>query len=58
MAGQDETYMMEALKQGEVALADGEVPVGCIFVYKNEIIATAANKTNETCNVLYYVWDF
>jgi deoxycytidylate deaminase len=44
-------YMEMAIEQAENALKAGEVPVGCIFVSKdNEVIATGHNKTNETMN--------
>jgi len=33
--------------QAEEALAAGEVPVGCVFVRRNTIIAKARNRTNE-----------
>uniref|UniRef100_A0A1A9ZLC4 CMP/dCMP-type deaminase domain-containing protein n=1 Tax=Glossina pallidipes TaxID=7398 RepID=A0A1A9ZLC4_GLOPL len=32
------------------ALSEGEVPVGCVFVYKNAIIAKARNQINATKN--------
>ena len=37
--------------QAEEALAVGEVPVGCVFVRDDEIIAQARNRTNELRNV-------
>lgn len=42
--------MNQALDVARVALANQEVPVGCIFVYQNEIIATGSNEVNETRN--------
>ncbi len=33
------------------ALAEEEVPVGCIFVYKGDIIGRGYNKVNATRNV-------
>ncbi|KAJ0396752.1 hypothetical protein P43SY_009707 [Pythium insidiosum] len=36
--------------QGERALARGEVPVGCVFVYDGEVIAQASNRVNELYN--------
>ncbi|DBA04507.1 TPA: hypothetical protein N0F65_011055 [Lagenidium giganteum] len=45
-----EQYMREALLEGEKALERGEVPVGAVFVYNDEIIARAANRTNELYN--------
>ena len=43
-------YMEMALEQAKLALSSGEVPVGCVFVYRNEIIARGANQTNASCN--------
>ena len=37
--------MREALKQAKLALGKGEVPVGAVIVYKNQIIARAYNQT-------------
>lgn len=42
--------MRKALHFAEEALKGGEVPVGCIFIYSNEIIAKGSNTVNETCN--------
>ena len=38
-------FMREALKQAKIALQKGEVPVGAVAVYKNQIIARAYNQT-------------
>ena len=40
-----ETFMREALKQAKLALEKGEVPIGAVVVYKNQIIARAHNQT-------------
>jgi tRNA(adenine34) deaminase len=40
----DELYMQEALKQAERAFSKDEVPVGCIIVHDNKIIARAHNQ--------------
>ncbi|KAG2531131.1 hypothetical protein JM16_001216 [Phytophthora kernoviae] len=45
-----EQFMREALLEGEKALTRAEVPVGCVFVYKGEIIARASNRVNELYN--------
>lgn len=45
-----EHFMREALLEGERALIRAEVPVGCVFVHKGEIIASASNRVNELCN--------
>lgn len=44
------TWMDIALQKAEESLRAGEVPVGCLFIYDNEIIATGNNTVNETCN--------
>ncbi|KAG5519197.1 hypothetical protein PMAC_002285 [Pneumocystis sp. 'macacae'] len=40
-------FMKEALNMAEIALKNNEVPVGCVFVYKNKIIAKEMNITNR-----------
>ncbi|KAL0269710.1 UNVERIFIED_CONTAM: hypothetical protein PYX00_007350 [Menopon gallinae] len=42
--------MRTALGYADSALKRGEVPVGCLFIYKNEIIANGSNTVNETKN--------
>jgi tRNA(adenine34) deaminase len=39
-----EYYMREALALAEMALKEGEFPVGSVIVYKNKILATGARK--------------
>ena len=39
----DSFYMREAIREAKMALAKEEVPIGCIIVYKGEIIARAHN---------------
>lgn len=43
-------WMDVALQKAEQSLKAGEVPVGCLFIYDNEVIATGNNTVNETCN--------
>ncbi|KAL9893839.1 tRNA-specific adenosine deaminase 2 [Glossina fuscipes] len=43
-------FMSVAFEQARSALSEGEVPVGCVFVYKNAIIARAGNQVNATKN--------
>ncbi|KAI9456942.1 cytidine deaminase-like protein [Boletus coccyginus] len=43
-------WMREAMAMAEEALASGEVPVGCVFVRDDTIIAKARNRTNELRN--------
>ncbi|CAL4128427.1 unnamed protein product [Meganyctiphanes norvegica] len=45
-----EKYMDAAFEQAKEALEAGEVPIGCVFVYQNEIIARGRNTVNETKN--------
>jgi len=46
----DLRWMREAMAMAEEALAAGEVPVGCVFVRDEKIIARARNRTNELRN--------
>ncbi|KYQ55674.1 tRNA-specific adenosine deaminase 2 [Trachymyrmex zeteki] len=43
-------WMDVALQKAEESLKAGEVPVGCLFIYNNQVIATGNNTVNETCN--------
>lgn len=45
-----EKWMKIALDHAREALENGEVPVGCLFIYNNEIIANGGNTVNETKN--------
>lgn len=46
-----EKFMEDALENGRDAVnKQNEVPVGCVFVYKDEIIAYGANMVNKTKN--------
>lgn len=42
----DEKYMKEAIKQAKKAALAGDVPIGCVIVYENKIIARGYNKRN------------
>ena len=42
----DEKYMKEALKQAKKAYAIEEVPIGCVIVQNDKIIARAYNRRN------------
>lgn len=44
----DREYMLEALSEARLALAEGELPVGCIVVHNHEIIARAHNEREKT----------
>ncbi len=39
-------YMKEALKEAKKAAKYGEVPIGCVIVYEDKIIARGYNKRN------------
>ena len=39
--------------QAELALESDETPVGCVFVYRGNIIARGMNATNRLMNVHY-----
>ena len=45
----DELYMKEALREAEIAFAQGEVPVGAVVVLEGEIIGRGHNQ-KETAN--------
>jgi len=40
-------FMQEALKEAQKALAEDEVPIGAVIVYKDKIIARAANQVER-----------
>lgn len=42
----DEKYMKEALKQAKKAEANKDVPIGCVIVYQDRIIARGYNRRN------------
>ena len=48
----DETYMKEAIRQAKKAGVLGEVPIGCVIVFENEIIARGYNRRTMDRNVL------
>lgn len=47
-----EKYMREAIKQAKKAWKIEEVPIGCIIVYEDKIIARAYNKRNTKKSTL------
>ena len=49
---QDEKYMKEAMKQAKKAEDIEEVPIGCVIVYEDKIIARGYNKRNLKKNTL------
>ena len=48
----DEKYMREAMKQAKKAWALDEVPIGCVIVYEDRIIARGYNRRNTDKNTL------
>ncbi len=49
---QEERYMKEAMKQAKKAYAIGDVPIGCVIVYEDKIIARGYNKRNKNKTTL------
>lgn len=47
----DSHFMKQAIKQAELALEKGEIPVGAIVVCENQIIARAHNQTEQLGDV-------
>lgn len=43
-------WMQKAFEMAKDALDNGEVPVGCLMVYNNEILGRGRNEVNETKN--------
>lgn len=48
----DEKYMKAALRQAVKAAEIDEVPIGCVIVYEDKIIARGYNKRNKEKNTL------
>ena len=47
-----EQYMLEALKEAELAALEDEVPIGCVIVKNNQIVARAHNQRDKSHNPL------
>ena len=47
-----EIYMLEALKEAELAAQEDEVPIGCVIVKDNQIIARTHNQRDKSNNPL------
>jgi len=47
----DDYFMKKALQEAEIAFDKGEVPVGAVIVFKNQIIARAHNLTETLTDV-------
>lgn len=52
MINREEKYMREAIKQAKKAEMINEVPIGCVIVYNNKIIARGYNRRNIDKNTL------
>jgi tRNA(adenine34) deaminase len=48
----DEIYMRHALTQAQKAFDNNEVPIGCVIIRGENIIACAANERNKQKNAL------
>lgn len=48
--GEITEWMDKAFDMAKDALDNGEVPVGCLLVYKDEVIGKGRNEVNETKN--------
>ena len=48
----DEKYMKEAIRQAKKALALNEVPIGCVIVFEDRIIARGYNRRKTDRNTL------
>ena len=48
----DIKYMQEALKEAELARLEDEVPIGCVVVKDDQIIARSHNQRDKTNNPL------
>lgn len=49
---EDTYYMDEALRLAREAFDDGEVPVGCVIVRKDEIVGRGRNRREKGKNAL------
>ena len=47
-------YMLEAYNQAKKAFEEDEVPVGCVIVYEDKIIAKAHNKKEKKNSAIYH----
>ena len=47
----DEYYMQRAIDEAKEALKAGEIPIGCVIVCKDRIVARAHNLTETLCDV-------
>ncbi|KAH7680226.1 tRNA-specific adenosine deaminase 2, partial [Aphelenchoides avenae] len=50
LSPEDERFLEESFQEAEKAYAANEVPVGCVLVYKGEVIGRGHNDVNQTKN--------
>lgn len=43
----DERYMLEAIKAAQIAEENGDVPIGAVVVYENQVIGRAYNQREQ-----------
>ena len=43
----DEKYMQMAIEQAQIAQENGDVPIGAVIVYQNQIIGKAYNQREQ-----------
>ena len=48
----DNYFLKEAIKQAKKAMAIGDVPIGCVIVFEDKIIARGYNRRNKDKNTL------
>lgn len=47
-------YMLMALNQARKAMRENEVPIGCVIVHKNQVIAKSYNTCEKQMSPLYH----
>ena len=47
----DERYMRLALDEARQAFAEGEIPIGCVIVCRDRVVARSHNLTETLCDV-------
>ncbi|NLH16002.1 MAG: tRNA adenosine(34) deaminase TadA [Phycisphaerae bacterium] len=50
MNNPDEQYMKIAIDQAFIAEENGDVPIGCVIVYEERIVAKAYNQREQLCD--------
>ena len=48
----DDYFLKEAVKQAKKALSIGDVPIGCVIVFEDKIIARGYNRRNKDKSTL------